>query len=224
MYVAHLAIGVALKARFPQVPAAPIMIGVGLMDILNGIFIMLGIDRISANPEALPFLFFDLDFVDWDHSLLMSLVIAAIWGGFFFRNRTVALVAGASVFLHWLSDWPVHNYDLALYPHSDIHFGWGLWEKWGVYAWLLEGVLTAALAWYAWRRYAAVGERIVWPCALLLLLFIQCSPWLSPMRYVVTLDEPLAHLLAGALITLSFVIPCLLLTWMFNRVDSARRV
>lgn len=31
MYAGHLAIGVALKARYPSVPALPIMIGVGFV-------------------------------------------------------------------------------------------------------------------------------------------------------------------------------------------------
>ena len=82
-YVGHFAIGLAIKAWRPQVPAAPIIIGVGLLDILYGLFVVAGIDRIAANLQSGPYLFFDLTFIDWDHSLLMAAVVSLCWGAFF---------------------------------------------------------------------------------------------------------------------------------------------
>jgi hypothetical protein len=37
MYVDHIAIGLAFKARCPKVPALPIMMGIGLLGILHGL-------------------------------------------------------------------------------------------------------------------------------------------------------------------------------------------
>ncbi|HVK98594.1 MAG TPA: hypothetical protein VM553_02220 [Dongiaceae bacterium] len=219
MYVGHLALGVALKARYPKVPTLAILLGTGLLDLLNGIFVVLGIDTVTPNPAATPLLFFDLTFVDWDHSLLMALNIAALWALLFRRDKTAAWVAGAAVFSHWLVDWPMHNLDLALYPHSDLHFGMNLWGKWGIWSWVAEGVFTLVLAAYAWNAYAVRGKRLLWPCVVLLVLFLQSSPWLSPLRFVATLEEPAAHLAAGVLIFISFLLPGLLLAWLLDRTD-----
>ncbi|MDD3762753.1 MAG: hypothetical protein PHP86_05650 [Nevskiales bacterium] len=220
MYVGHLAVGFALKARYPQVPSLPIMFGVGFMDLVNGVLVILGVDRITANPDAGPYLFFDLTFIDWDHSLLMAAVLALVWALFFRRDPTVAVIAALAVFSHFLTDWPVHNGDLALAPYSQTHFGGGLWGSLGIYAWLLEGLFAAALAGYAWLASARRGVDLRWPCVVLAVLFLQLSPWLSPMRFIAALDEPAAHLIAGVMVTSGFLIPGLLLTWLFERAES----
>jgi hypothetical protein len=49
---------------------------VGLLDVLFGIFVMLGIERVSVTPGISPG--FSLDFIDWSHSLAMSIVWAAL--------------------------------------------------------------------------------------------------------------------------------------------------
>lgn len=48
---------------------------------------------------------------------------------------------------------------------------------------------------------------------------IGTAPWLSPMKFVVTLDEPAAHLLDEMLVTSGFVILGLLLTLLENRAE-----
>lgn len=45
MYVGHFAIGLAIKARHPEIPALPILLGVGFLDILDGLFIIVGCCR-----------------------------------------------------------------------------------------------------------------------------------------------------------------------------------
>ncbi len=54
MYVGHFAIGLALKARYPKIPAIPIMMGVGFLDLLDGIFIMLGLNTVTPNLNSGP--------------------------------------------------------------------------------------------------------------------------------------------------------------------------
>jgi hypothetical protein len=124
MYVGHFAIGLAIKARMPEVPTLPIMLGVGFLDILDGLFIIAGFDRVTPNLLAGPYLFFDLTFIDWDHSLLMALLWSLVWGVLFSRTPKVALVAALAAFSHFIADWPMHNGDLALYPHSSEHLGY----------------------------------------------------------------------------------------------------
>ena len=54
---------------------------------------------------------------------------------------------------------------------------------------------------------------------LLAVLFVQLSPWLSPMKLIATFHEPAAHLLQSALVALGFVVPGLLLTWLLDRAE-----
>ncbi|MDM0045028.1 hypothetical protein QTH91_11095 [Variovorax dokdonensis] len=219
MYVGHFAIGLAIKARMPDVPTLPIMLGVGFLDILDGLFIIAGFDRVTPNLLAGPYLFFDLTFIDWDHSLLMALLWSLVWGALFLRTPKVALVAALAAFSHFIADWPMHNGDLALHPHSSEHLGWGLWGRWGTLSWAAEGLFVAALCSYAWVKSAGRGVSLVWPCVVLAVLMLNLSPWLSPMKVIATLDEPAAHVAHGALVALGFLVPGLLITWLMNAAE-----
>jgi hypothetical protein len=221
MYVGHFAIGVAIKSASPRTATLPIMLGVGFMDIVDGLLIMAGIDRVTPNLNSGPYLFFDLTFIDWDHSALMAIVLSLIWAVCFWRDRKTACIAALAVFSHFLADWPLHNHDLAVYPYSDAHLGYGLWGKLGTTSWVLEGTFSLALIAFAEWRNGARGVSYRWADLVLVLLFLQMSPWLSPMKFVAQLSEPAAHLLHGALVTIGFLIPGLLLTWLINRAERS---
>jgi hypothetical protein len=219
MYFGHFAVAAAIKAKEPKIPAAPILIGVGVLDIVDGIFIMLGIDRVTPNLASLPYLFFDLSFIDWDHSLAMAIGWSLLWGAFFLKDRKVALVAAIAAFSHFVVDWPMHNADLALYPHSSAHIGLGLWGSMGVWSWGLELAFSLVLLGYAFAKGLKEGRAPIWPAVVILLLAVQMSPWLSPMKLVAQLPEPTTHLLHGAGVTLGFILPSFLLVWLYKRLD-----
>lgn len=219
MVVGHFAIGMAMKAAKHEVPAWPIMIGVGFIDILFGFFTVLGIDKVTANLGAGPYLFFDLTYIDWNHSLLMAIVWSLAWGALFWKNRTVAICAAVAAFSHFLADWPLHQPDLALYPNSTIHFGAGLWAKLGTMAWVLEGIFAAVLAAFVWRANARRGVSSLWATLLLLLLFLIVSPWLSPMKFAATLQEPAQTWTAAALIVGTFLGTGIQFAWLIDRAE-----
>ncbi|MCA0177760.1 MAG: hypothetical protein LCH73_15990 [Proteobacteria bacterium] len=221
MYVGHFAIGLALKARFPKTPTLPLLLGVGFLDILDGLFIVLGWNLVTPNLNAGPYLFFDLTFIDWDHSLAAALLWSLVWGALFIRDKRGALLAFVAAFSHIVADWPLHNHDLALFPYADTHLGLGGWGRLGTLSWVLEGLFAAVLAAYAARRAAQQGQRWIWPCVLLLVLFANLSPWLSPMKLVATWGEPAAHLTHGVLVTLGFLLPGLMLTVLIDRAARA---
>jgi hypothetical protein len=195
------------------------MLGVGLMDIFDGLFIIAGADRVTPNFDSGPYLFFDLTFIDWDHSLLMAVVLSLVWASLFWRDKRTAWIAGLAVFSHFLADWPLHNHDLALYPYSDAHLGYGLWGKLGTISWLLEGAFCLGLIAFAEWRNSARGVSYRWAVLVMVLLFFQMSPWLSPMIFVAKLPEPAAHLLHGAVVAIGFLIPGLLLSWLIDRAE-----
>jgi hypothetical protein len=213
----------AMKARRPDVPALPLFIGVGVLDILDGLFILAGWDRVTADLAAGPYLFFDLTFIDWDHSLAAAVAWALLWGALFVRKKPIALAAAVAAFSHFVADWPMHNGDLALYPYATQHLGLGLWSHLGVSSWLLEGAFIAVSCAYAWTAQARRGVSMRWPSVVLALLFVNLSPWLSPMKWAATLPEPAAHLVHGALVTLGFAVPAALLTWLVSRAERVRK-
>lgn len=219
MYVGHLAIGLAIKSKFPNIPALPIMLGVGLLDIVDGLFVMLGIDQVKANLNAGPYLFFDLTFIDWDHSLLMAIILSLLWSLVFIKNKQVALMAGLACFSHWLADLPMHNMDLALYPHAIEHMGYGLWGKWGTGSWVFEGIFSLILIIYSAYNFKKQRISILWCILLLVFSFFNLSPWLSPMKTVATLPEPNASIIHGLIVFLGFLVPGLILTWLINREE-----
>ena len=130
MYAGHFAAGLALKARVPEAPTWGLLVGVGVLDILFGPFVLAGIERVSATPGVAPG--FSLDHIDWSHSLAMSLVWSLLFGAAFLRRgRLVAVTMAAAVLSHFVLDLAMHPSDLALWPGSSIHLGFGLWRGHG---------------------------------------------------------------------------------------------
>jgi hypothetical protein len=176
VYAGHYAAGLALKAKQPRTPTWALLLGVGFLDVLFGIFVMLGIERVTVTPGVSPG--FALDFIDWSHSLAMSLVWAVLFSSFFWRRgAAVALATGFAVFSHFLLDWPMHPQDLALWPHSSIHIGFGLWSKLPTGWWWVELAFILAGCTYYFVRARRLGAMLA--CAVVVILHIVNSPWLA---------------------------------------------
>ncbi len=181
MYAGHFAAGMALKGRVPKAPTWGLLIGIGLLDILFGSFVMLGIERASLTPGESPG--FSLDYIDWSHSLLTALVWSLLFGLLFFRSgRPVALAMGLAVLSHFVLDLVMHPPDLALWPGADIHLGLGLWKSMPTGWWFVELAFVAGcLAYYRSRakRERSFGGRVWGVVITVLLLHVFNAPWLS---------------------------------------------
>jgi hypothetical protein len=181
MYVGHFAAGLALKAWEPRAPTWALLVGVGLLDILFGPFVLAGIERATVTPGISPG--FSLDYIDWSHSLAMSLVWSLLFGAAFARYGWGVMTAvGVAVFSHFVLDWPMHPQDLALWPNSNVHVGLGLWRLLPTGWWFLELVVILALWAFYWRRSradATFGGRPFAVAGVLLALHLFNSPWLS---------------------------------------------
>lgn len=185
---------------------------------------MTGANKVTPNPKASPNLFFELTFIDWDHSLVMAIFWSLLWGlicwRFYQKNKKIGIVAAIASFSHFLLDLPVHNADLALYPYSKIKLGFGLWEKLGIWAWVLEIVFMFVLLVYAWIRHKRRGENIWMQAALVCLLAVQMSPWLSPMKTAAGFSGPMVQISHGFLTLIGYVIPGIILIWMYKRSSA----
>jgi hypothetical protein len=183
MYAGHFAAGLALKAKEPRAPLWGILIGVGLLDLLFGPFVLLGLERITVTPGVSPG--FTLDYIDWSHSLVMSALWAAAYGLLFIRwGPRVAWVMVIAAFSHFLLDLPMHPPDMALWPGSDAHVGAGLWRAMPEGWWWVElGVIGLAGAYYLNHAMPsrALGRRPLAALLVVLALHAFNSPWLSPL-------------------------------------------
>lgn len=182
MYAGHFAMGLALKAREPRAPTWALLVGTGLLDVLFGPFVLLGIERATLTPGEPPG--FRLDYIDWSHSLTMSLVWSAVFAMWFVkRGRAIALLIGFAVFSHFLLDLFMHPLDLALWPGSPVHLGLGLWHT--PFWWWFELAFVVAGCGYYWRRARQVGTfggGAPWAFAVVLALHLLNSPWLSATK------------------------------------------
>ena len=220
MYFGHFAVGMALKAKYRDVPLVPIMLGAGFLDVINGTLVALGIEKVTPNLHALPYLYFDLTFIDWDHSLLMAVLWSLLWGAFFLKDKRIAMIAALSCFLHFIADLPMHNADMALYPYAQQYLDFGLWGKLGIWSWFFEIVFAAVLLAYAYVQHAKAGENILWQVCFIGLLALQMSPWTSPMKHVAMLPEPYASIVHGILVALGFIVPTIILVWLYKRSET----
>lgn len=181
MYVGHFASGLALKAAEPRAPTWALLVGVGLLDILFGPFVMAGIERATVTPATSPG--FSLDYIDWSHSLLMALVWSVVFASLFRkRGKAVAGVIGLAGFSHFLLDLPMHPGDLALWPGSTVHLGFGLWRSLPTGWWFVElAAIASGWGYYAWkgRNAETYAARPITMGAALLALHLFNSPWLS---------------------------------------------
>lgn len=171
MYAAHFAAGLAIKGRVDKAPLWPLLIGAFIPDFIWVVLAWRGVEPVE------PARFFD----DWSHSLLMVLLWASLFAALFYR-RYGAAVSGAiwlAVFSHFLLDLPIHPKDLALYPHSAWHIGWGLWSIGAAKYWLVQLAVTLALlgAFAYWSRRQQVSwSGIGMSCYLVLVLHLISLP------------------------------------------------
>jgi hypothetical protein len=183
MYAGHFAAGLALKAKEPRAPMWGILIGVGLLDLLFGPFVLMGWERASVTPGISPG--FSLDHIDWSHSLVMSVIWSALYAALFLRlGARVAGVMGVAAFSHFPLDLPMHPPDMALWPGSDVHLGLGLWLTLPQGWWFVElAFIALACAFYLReaRPSTDFGGRAVAVTIVVLLLHATNSPWLSPL-------------------------------------------
>src|SRR5881397_1938908 len=141
MYAGHFAAGFVIKARVPQAPTWGLLLGVGLLDLLFGPFVLFGLERVSLTPGIAPG--FSLDYIDWSHSLATSLLWSALYASLFWRRgAAVALAMGVAVFSHFVLDLLMHPPDLALWPGAGVHLGFGLWRRLPTGWWFVELVVV----------------------------------------------------------------------------------
>lgn len=182
MYAGHFAFGMFLKAHNPRASTAGLLVGVGLLDLLFGPFVVAGLERVVLTPGDSPG--FTLARIDWSHSLAMAFVWSGLYAILFLRaGVSTALVMGLAVFSHVLLDLPMHPPDIALWPGASMHLGFGLWQALPVGWWFVELAFVVGMLWVyraRGRTEDAFGHRSGWVIAVVILLHLANAPLRLP--------------------------------------------
>ncbi|WP_310473767.1 hypothetical protein [Sandarakinorhabdus sp.] len=197
MFIGHFAASVVAKAMRPQLPFWACVGAAQLVDIVWGILVIAGVERLRLDP-SLPGSPLVLEFMPYSHSLpaallwslLAGLLAVRLWG-------RAGWLIGVVVFSHWLADLLVHRPDLPL-GFTGPKLGLSLWNLPALEMLVELGLLGLAMClWVAARGKAGLAARpaIGWFGAALVLALINALP-----------GEPLPPAGMGALALLGFAV------------------
>lgn len=164
MFVGHFAPALVAAARPRAAGLGTLFIAAQIVDIGFAALLIPGIEAMRIVPGITAMNPMDLYHMPYTHSLLGTLLWAALFGalvGFATRRRAAALGAGLVVLSHWPLDLIVHIPDLTLFG-APPKLGLGLWNH-PLIEMPLEIALTGgALLYYAARTRAPSGHLRLW--------------------------------------------------------------
>jgi hypothetical protein len=183
MFIGHYGPSFLAKRVELAIPLWVLFVAVQLLDVLWGIFVLVGIERVRIVPGFTKTNALDLYYMPYTHSLPGALAwsflagVAYLW---FTRSRRGGLLVGAAVFSHWPLDLLVHKPDLALYDDT-AKLGLGLWD-YPLVTLIVEGVLVlGCLALYmAQTRPLKRSARYAMPLFIGATLGLQSAMALAP--------------------------------------------
>jgi membrane-bound metal-dependent hydrolase YbcI (DUF457 family) len=222
MFTGHYAPGAALKPLTPKVPLWHYFVAVQFLDFLWAAIIITGIEKARIVPGFLEASDLDLYFMPYTHSL----AAAALWALFgtlaygFIINRAAslpgAILIGAAIFSHWVADLIVHSKDLALYPGSDLKFGFGVWSSIWISKGLELGLFLAGFILYVGGTSPRNAAGRIAPYVVIAVLI--------GTEVYAAIGEPPTDIKAFALLALvSYVVIAALAFWLDRTRVSGRR-
>lgn len=164
MFVGHYAASLALKSFEKRASLGVLFLAVQFVDILFFPFVLLGIERMNVVENFTDATHFELVYMPYTHSLVGSLIWAALAYALFrwvvVRKNSVAVVVALAVFSHWVLDLLTHTPDLPLWSDTSTKLGLGLWNS-AVATYVVEALLLVGGLWLylrATKATSAVGK------------------------------------------------------------------
>jgi hypothetical protein len=187
MFIGHYSAALALKRAEKNASLGWLFLAVQFVDILFFPLVLLGIERLNIVENFTQSTHFELEFMPYTHSLVGSLIWAAVAYVVFgilpakevVNKKRVALVIAAAVFSHWVLDLIVHTPDLPLLGDNSPKLGFGLWNN-ALITFILEAVLLLAGVWLYLRgtkartvtgKYGMMAFAVVLIAANVLIIF-----------------------------------------------------
>lgn len=130
MGVGHLAVGLASKRFAPNTSLGWLVLAPVFLDVLCGIFVMIGLERMRIVPGITKAMPLDLEYLGLSHSLVAVIGWSALLAGIYFarhKDRIGAVVIAIGVLSHFVLDWISHRPDMPILPDGP-HVGLGLWN------------------------------------------------------------------------------------------------
>jgi len=155
MLVGHLAVGFLAKRSEPVLSLGTCLFAPLLSDLLLFVFVISGREHIAFGAGAGAAAYLRAIDIGYSHSLLMTAVWAALFGGGFYlwrRSARGSVILFAGVLSHWLLDVVSHVPDMPLAPGLNTHVGLGLWTSIPATLVLEGGLWIGALVLYARTR------------------------------------------------------------------------
>lgn len=131
MFVGHYAVGLAAKRFAPRTSMAALLAAPILLDLLWPIFLLLGWEQVSIEPNPNPFLRLSFDSYPISHGLVAVVGWATLFAAIYFglaRYIAGAIVIWIGVVSHWVLDYVSHRPDLPLIAGGNRLLGLGLWN------------------------------------------------------------------------------------------------
>jgi hypothetical protein len=175
MFIGHYAVGLASKKLAPRASLGVLIAAPILLDLLWPIFLLLGWEHVSVEPNTNPFLRLSFDSYPISHGLLAVVGWATLFAAIYFGvtlYKAGALAIWIGVISHWVMDYIVHRPDLPLYAGGSHLVGLGLWNhRWATI--VVETALFAVGIWMYLRQTRAkdkIGTYAFWAFVIFLLL------------------------------------------------------
>ena len=130
MMIGHYAVALAAKPAAPKVSLGWLAAAAIFLDLIWPLLLQAGLEQVAVVPGITVVTPMDFISYPWSHSLLMSAVWGALFGGLYYllaKDRRGALVLALLVVSHWLLDFVTHRPDLPLMPGESVKLGLGLY-------------------------------------------------------------------------------------------------
>jgi hypothetical protein len=184
MFLGHYGVALALKRAEPKLSLGTLFIAVQLLDLLWGVFLLLGWEHARIIPGYTPVTPFE--FLDYpiSHSLVGAIIWSVVAAAFYYswptrdttRHWQATALVGIAVLSHYPLDVLVHVPDLPLAGNDSPKLGLGLWN-YPVAAMVAELLfLSIGLAIYATLRSHRHPVR---PLRLIVLLLVLCGTYFA---------------------------------------------
>ncbi len=174
MLVGHAAAAFALKRVDPRASLGALALAAMCCDVLWAIFMLAGVEHVAFTSGRGAANYLILSDVGYSHSLLMTIVWAAIVAAVCaaIGRRQIAALLAVAVFSHWCLDVVSHPPDMPLAPGGTLRLGLGLWTSVPATIVVEGGMWASALAIYARAARARrwTSTLVLWIGAALLTL------------------------------------------------------
>jgi len=164
MFIGHFGVGLALKRADKTLSLGLLFIAVQLSDLIYGVTLLLGVEKVSIIAGASPLTSAEYIFFPYSHSLVATLLLAGLIALIFLvvpfkssvpKSRT-ALVMATAVLSHFVLDAITHNSEMDLLGNGVYKIGLGLWN-YPIASYIVEALLLITGLWIYLRSTKSKG-------------------------------------------------------------------